>query len=47
MKKKEKNKQSIPIIKKKLGPVTFVSSIPPIRFPKMTLDIKYVQNNEK
>ena len=47
MKKKEKEKQIIPIIRKKLGPDTFVSSIPPMRFPNMTLDIKYVQNNEK
>ena len=38
-KKKEKEKQSIPIIKKKFGPDTFVRSNPPIRFPKMTLDM--------
>jgi len=47
MKKKEKEKQSIPMIRKKLGPDTFVSCIPPIRFLRMTLDMKYVQNNEK
>ena len=40
-KKKEKRKREAKYshYKKKFGPETFVRSNPPIRFPKMTLDM--------